>query len=233
MKRYFLTTLLLVATLSLPGVCAAPDFSWGSDCSQLSLAREKWQAAANIPPPKGSESAHQQSFDSAYLRQVLAKKSFNDTAYGLLDDAMRRTRVLEETKKLYSQAIEQCKPDNTDKLRKDFGEACLELKYSISLTTALARAGVARNMAGSESSGYCFQAMESAIDTLSAAAREETDKKRLESLTKLRTEMFSVWEQAQRTRDLRLIRDFDLLRAFDESTPLRDTQRKTGPEPDK
>lgn len=167
-------------------------------------------------PHKGPQTAQPQPFDIVYIRHLLSRKDFNSSAFSLLDDAMRRSRVLEESRKLYGQALEQCGSETADELENGFDTVYREMRYHVSLATALARAGVARRMADGESSGYCFQAMESAIDTLSAAMKEETDKKRLEKLTKLKEMLFGVWERAQRTRDLGLIQEFDLVGTFEE-----------------
>lgn len=227
MKIWIIAAGLLLIITTLPGVCASPDFAWRTDCAQLTTAGEKWQSAALVSPTKSSEHAQPQPFNTVYLRQVLSKNNFSDSAYPLLNDAMRRQRLLDESKKLYLQALKQCKPDNSDRLTTGFNEAYLELKYYVSLATSLARAGIAHKMADNQSSGYCFQAMEAAIDVLAAAQKVETDSKRLESLEKLRAKLFAVWEKAQRTRDLSLIRDFDLLRAFDESVSLNTKQAGT------
>ncbi len=93
------------------------------------------------------------------------------------------------------------------------------LRSRIKLATGLARAGISIDMTGPDTSNYCFEAMESAIDALRDAADDAAKvpggAKRSEAIRKLRSTLFGVWERAQSSKDTQPIGEIDLAKAFD------------------
>ena len=111
---------------------------------------------------------------------------------------------------------------------KRFDDSYYYLASRIKLATGLARAAISRQMTGRQTSNYCYQAMESAIDALRDAA-DDAQKvpgglKRSESIRKLRSALFDAWERAQLSKDTSLIGEIELAKAFDESGLLGDSR---------
>lgn len=208
---------------------AVPDFAWGTNCpaavkASLKLAEGKWREAASVPTsPQWLKSARNKSFDEAYLREILGREGF---AYDLLDVAMTKMKRIDECRGLYAKAVSAA-GSRAPAGAKGFDDSYYLLKSRIRLAIGLARAEVSREMVGrdalarDDTSGYCFQAMESAIDALRDAAidaeKAPGGAARAERIRKFRTSLFDVWEAAQRTKDTNLVFGIDLLKVWDNS----------------
>jgi len=199
---------------------ADPDFSWASKCSSqvragLALARTDWRAASVVPPKDAKSS--ERRFDEHYFHELL---DGDDASYGLLDSAVRRLKSLEDCKAEYAKAIKLA-GKSAPAAAAPFDPPYYLLRSRIRIGLGLARASVAIQMTGPDTSNYCFEAMESAIDALrdsaDDAAKVPGGARRADSIRKLRTILFDVWESAQRSKDTRLIGEIDLVRAFDRS----------------
>lgn len=212
---------------------AEPDFAWGAGCSaevnaSLGQAKGKWQEASEMPTsPEWLRSKKNTSFDDRYLRELIGRQDQGAVAYSLLDMAVRKQKALDECKALHARAVSGAAgaaPEST----KRFDDSYYLLRSRIKLATGLARASIARQMTDPSSSGYCFQAMEAAIDALRDSA-DDAQKvpgglKRAETIRKLRSTLFEAWEQAQRSKDTDLIGEVDLPLAMDESGLAGDNQ---------
>jgi hypothetical protein len=229
MTRIFFVLLIALCAISAASDSkppADPDFSWASNCSPevrtaLDRARVNWQAAATVPPKDKKSPARR--FDEAYLRELLTSPDRDAAIYSLLDTAVRRQKQLEDCRTEYLRAVTLARstsPDTTSA----FDPPYYLLRSRIKLATGLARAAISAQMTGQDTSNYCFEAMESAIDALRDAAADAAKvpggAKRAESISKLRSILFDVWERAQRAKDTNLIGEIDLARAFDQSGVL-------------
>ena len=227
MKRVIVVLALVLFCLGLAPSPAwagdAPSFSWGAGMSvsvriALKQAEAKWNAAEAVPvSPKSLRSTGSKAFDEAYLREVLDHKDF---AYDLLDASITKLQRIEECRSLYEKAVSaagSCAPAAAA----GFDPPFYSLKSRIRLAIGLSRAVISREMAAPESSGYCFEAMESAIDALRDAAAD-ADKSlggsaRAQRIRDFRAALFSTWEAAQRAKDTKFIAGIDLAKAWDDS----------------
>jgi len=224
--------LMLILALSLvsPAYAAAPlppDFSWIFKCpvsvrAIAQSARAKWIEASSLPssPDCLRPKTRQAGFDEEYLRELIHRPDFGDISYNLLDTAMRKQQLLAESSDLYAKASAAAKVDASPER---FRIAALYLSSTIRLATGISRAEIARQLMEPDDSSYCFQAMESAIDALRDSAADAQkipgSEKRAESILKFRSTLFDTWENAQRTKDTKLIGAINLPRAFDDAFP--------------
>lgn len=243
MNGFILTAaaaLALINTASSVPPKPAPDFSWQDNCSgsaraHLIEAKAKWDAATALPdsPILPADKHTCAAFDDSYVYSVLAQPDFLNQTYVLLDTAMRRDRLINECKELYEKAITESKPANSDALLSGMNTAYYYLHSTAKLAAGVARAGVSQRMASSHSSSYCFQAMELAIDALRDSANDAEQvpdgKQRAEFIRKFRAHLFSVWDSAQRTKDMELINRIDLLSVFSEAFPQAKNCTKSKP----
>jgi len=226
-------TLCLSAAASESFVDADPDFSWGGKRPAaarvtLELARAKWHDANAVPQsPKWLRAPALTRFDETYFRELLGRADQGPMAYGLLDAAMRKQKSLDECRTLYAKAVKDAGRSAPGSAKR-FDDSYYYLASRIKLATGLARAAISRQMTGRQTSNYCYQAMESAIDALRDAA-DDAQKvpgglKRSESIRKLRSALFDAWERAQLSKDTSLIGEIELAKAFDESGLLGDSR---------
>ncbi len=235
--RLLIAALLIVASIPALAanatVAAAPDFAWGARSSAkvqslLTDAQAKWNAAASLPTsPDCLRSAKCKCLDETYLRELVRRTDQGQVAYALLDAAMGRLAALDSCRKLYTEAIRLAGSSAPGSAQR-FDDSYYLLHSRIKLAIGLSRAAISRQVTDPDSCSYCFQAMESAIDALRDAAddaQKVTDgAKRADSIRKLRSVLFSAWEEAQRTKDTNPIGAIDIRSAFDESgllPPLR------------
>lgn len=221
-----LVALMLPAAASESLVPADPDFSWGKGCPSavrhsLEEARAKWRDASVVPSsPKWLSAPARTRFDEKYFRELLGRADRDPMAYGLLDTAMRKQKSLDECRTLYAKAVKDA-GRSAPASAKRFDDPYYYLRSRIKLAIGLARAAISRQMTAQTTSGYCFQAMESAVDALRDAAddaqRVPGGAKSSESIRKLRSALFDVWERAQVSKDTGLIGAIDLSKIFDES----------------
>ena len=215
----------LILALSASPACASdgPDFAWGAKLpvavkTPLKLAEGKWREAASVPTsPQWLKSTRNKSFDEAYLREILGREGF---AYDLLDVAMTKLKRIEECKALYAKAVSAA-GSRAPASAKGFDDSSYLLKSRIRLAIGLARAEISREMMGDDESGYCFQAMEAAVDALRDAALDAEkatgDSVRAERIRRFRTSLFDVWEAAEKSKDTDVIGGIDLPKAWDDS----------------
>jgi len=212
----------------------APDFAWGARMGDavrapLRQAEMKWNEAAAVPAcpamlsiaAKRNPDGGSKSFDEAYLREVIAREGF---ACDLLDTAMRKLRLIDECKSLYKKAVAQAGRRAPASVSR-FDDAFCPLRSRIRLAIGVSRAAISQEMArkteqrGGDVSNYCFQAMESAIDVLRDAASDAEKATggsvRAEPIRRFRSRLFEVWEDAQRSKDTRVIGAIDLARMWD------------------
>lgn len=167
-----------------------------------------------------------------YLRAILSRADFRDLATQLLHAAIQSEKRLVESRSLYARATACLKPDARQQARKGFDQAYRGARSGTRLTAGIARVGVAKRMATSESGSYCFQAMESAVDALRDSAREADKcaacRQQARGARALRASMLEVWQRSQRAKDPGLIADYDLLGAFEQSFPRASGAAPTG-----
>lgn len=199
---------------------AAPDFSWGVSCSSpvrasLEQARAKWEQAAAVPTAPQCLRSSSTAFDEGYLREVLCRE---DSACDLLDVGMAKLKAVEECRAAYRKAVALAgkrAPANA----REFDGSYYLLKSRIRLAIGIARAQIARQMTSKDKTGYCFHAMEAAIDALrdaaSDAARVPEGAARTEKIRKFRAALFSAWEAAENSKDTSVIHNLDLRSAWD------------------
>lgn len=222
---------LILALFASPA-CAAgasaaspgPDFAWGGKFpaavkTPLKLAEGKWREAASVPTsPQWLKSSKNKSFDETYMREILGREGF---AYDLLDVAMTKLKRIDECRSSYAKAVSAAGSKAPAIATKGFDESYYLLKSRIRLAIGLARAEVSREMMGDDESGYCFQAMESAVDALRDAAidaeKAPGGAARAERIRKFRTTLFDTWEAAERSKDTNVIGGIDLPKAWDGS----------------
>lgn len=234
-----LIVLLLIAlsmsvVASESPVLSEPDFAWGGKCSakvnaSLVLAHAKWRETCSMPKsPECLRSTKQTLFDEKYLRELLGRADQEQISYNLLDTALAKVKSLDECKALYADATKTAGSAAPESAMR-FDDSYYLLRSRIKLAAGLARSAIARQMTGPETSSYCFQAMESGIDTLRDAA-DDAQKvpggaKRAECVRKLRSILFDAWERAQRSKDTNPISEIDLTRSFDDSGLLPSSNR--------
>lgn len=224
----------LVLIIVSPHVEAAkaPDFGWGVGmpdevAAPLRQSKAKWNEAADVPKALDSlKSSENKSLDEAYLREVLAREEF---AYELLDVAMRKLKLLDECKKLYGKAVAEA-GGRAPACAKRFDGPYYLLKSRIRLAIGVARAQIATEMTSPNTSNYCFQAMESAIDALRDAALDAEKAPdgmvRAKRIREFRSRLFEVWEAAQRAKDASVIGDIDLIKMWDDSGLSKQADKK-------
>jgi hypothetical protein len=205
---------------------AQPDFSWGKSLPSpvrhsLEVASAKWRDANSVPTsPKWLKSPKLTVFDEYYFRELLQQADQGPMAYSLLDAAFRKQKSLDECRSLYAKTVKQAgRSAPASAIR--FDDSYYYLRSQIKLATGLSRAAISREMTSSETSNYCFQAMESAIDALRDAAddagRVPGGAKRSDCIRKLRSELFDRWERAQLSKNTALIGGINLQSIFDNS----------------
>lgn len=222
MRSVILT--IILGILACPVLAGnAPDFAWGAGLSpsvqsSLKQAEVKWREAAAVPTsPEWLKSSKNKTFDEAYLREVLGRE---DYAYDLLDAAMTKLKRVDESRNLYTKALSAA-GSRAPATAKSFDTPYYLLKSRIRLAIGLSRAEISREMMGEDQSGYCFQAMESAIDALRDAAidaeKGPDGAARDEQIRKFRTSLFETWEAAQRSKNTELIGAINLNKMWDDS----------------
>jgi hypothetical protein len=226
-----MNVLLLAAALSLLAAPArapqppAPDFAWASSAAARALmvkSRVSWEAASAVPDIPGGKkrSPRPSTLDDSFVRDFVNRADFATASYALLDAAMARLEGLEKSRGFYEKAARAAGSSETTRAKLDgFLQSYHFLKSTLRLAAAVARAGVSVRMAGSGNSSYCFQAMESAIDTLRDAAADASlvagSGARAAAIRQFRADLLQAWESAQRTRDLHIIQTVDLPELFD------------------
>lgn len=230
MRSLVLATLLGLLACAASG-SDAPDFAWGAKSTEavrasLKQAELKWQEAARVPASPDWLKSKSKSFDEIYLREILTRDGF---AYDLLDVGMAKLKRIDECKDLYAKAVSAA-GTSAPASAKTFDDAYYLLKGRIRLAIGISRAEISREMMGGDESGYCFQAMEAAIDALRDSAldaeKAPDGAARAERIRKFRTSLFDVWEAAQRTKETKLIGHIDLIKMWDDSGLTKQPDKK-------
>lgn len=206
MDRHLRITIFLILLLgAFSHYCFAADTNWLTTTDAgLKPAAEAYLKAA--------EPVGKLPFDLSYVMLLLERGEFGDKAFDILDEAMKRERVLENGWKSIQNVTG--KPDAAES---DYNF----LKCRLRLIVAVARAGVAQRMADPAMRAYSSQAMESAIDALRDSANYGEKAKDCSpglgapnpspaKISALRTKLLEIWDASQKRADATPIREMDL-----------------------
>lgn len=205
MRLYLAAITILSLCLPAPTCANAPDFTWGRGRAAVLLvqSQQAWTAA----------------------RSPLAS---SQSPFEVLNAALERFKLLEQSRVLYSQALMQARPSAASRAAlAEYEDAFFSTRSSLRLAAGAARAQISVSMADTSTWSYCMQSLEAAIDSLRDAAadarRSSHPSLPADKVEQLRGYLFRAWEQAQKDRDPQVIKDLDLAVLLDSIHPQTST----------